>query len=276
MKSDPRCIPGTAVTAKAIHVTSKAECSRRYGAQAKTYVVSGVVVKVVEKNLDGSNRRSKVVFVDFDFGDGVVKRRGMGLRSLTLVPSLEQGLAVEVPHNRAESLELRQLVTDFDREIEVGIQPNVDDLDATIHETSTVEAEICEGEGEDDEDIRTMEVEEVEHPPSPPLRRSPRRQAPNAILGEATPMVAEAHEYKWYLDPSHIMFDVRGPVRYREWGIRTVTGDILHAGCNLEGRFSRLEIFLMMFPPRALESILEATNQQLHLCNKRRTTRQEL
>jgi hypothetical protein len=50
--------------AKAIHVTSKAECSRRYGAQAKTYVVSGVVVKVVEKNFDGSNQHSKVVFVD--------------------------------------------------------------------------------------------------------------------------------------------------------------------------------------------------------------------
>ena len=116
----------------------------------------------------------------------------------------------------------------------------------------------------------------MEHPPSPSLWRSPRRQAPNAILGKATPMVAEAHKYKWYLDPSHIMFDVQGPVRYREWGIRTVTGDILHAGCNLEGRFSRLEIFLLMFPPHALESILEATNQQLHLCNKRRTTRQEL
>jgi hypothetical protein len=94
-----------------------------------------------------------VVFVDFDFGDGVVKRRGMGLRSLTLVPSLAKGLAVEVPHNRVESLELCQLVTDFDWEMEVGIQPNVDNLDATIQETSTVEAEICDSEGEDDDDI---------------------------------------------------------------------------------------------------------------------------
>ena len=72
---DPRRTPNSIVLAKAMHVTSLAECSRRYGSNAKTKRLFG---KVVEASIQrGPNGRSTtMVTVNFYMGSlEVIKQK---------------------------------------------------------------------------------------------------------------------------------------------------------------------------------------------------------
>ncbi len=60
------------INAKAIHVTSESECSRRFGSNAKVKLVNGVVIGVVNKPT-ATGRSSWHVKGRFDIGDGTMK-----------------------------------------------------------------------------------------------------------------------------------------------------------------------------------------------------------
>jgi hypothetical protein len=69
--------------AKAIHVTSPAECARRYGALAKTKMIPGIVVDLVkEVNRGGNGRTTSCIVADYYFGSGIIKRRKLTTRSV--------------------------------------------------------------------------------------------------------------------------------------------------------------------------------------------------
>jgi hypothetical protein len=65
---------GGKVEAKAFHVTSDAECVRRYGSLKKTKMIHGIVIdaKVGEKRPQNKHVTSFVT-ADHDFGAGVIK-----------------------------------------------------------------------------------------------------------------------------------------------------------------------------------------------------------
>ncbi|KAI2494204.1 Transposase IS4 [Fragilaria crotonensis] len=73
---DPRLYIGASVEAKArMFVTSLAECSRRYGTNAKTKVVPGLVVSFGQDRAPpGRSRATTFIVADFFFGDNEVKR----------------------------------------------------------------------------------------------------------------------------------------------------------------------------------------------------------
>jgi hypothetical protein len=71
---DPRLYIGASVETKAVVVTSFAECSRRYGTNAKTKVVPGLVVSFGHDSAPpGRTRAITFIVADFYFGDNVVK-----------------------------------------------------------------------------------------------------------------------------------------------------------------------------------------------------------
>jgi hypothetical protein len=77
-------------------------------------------------------------------------------------------------------------------------------------------------------------------------------------------LVASLHGFDWHHEPQLCLQDINGTFFYQEWGLRcAVTNSVLRRGCNLEGHYSRLDIFLYMFPPQQLTLMLEATNKQL-------------
>ena len=61
--TNPRCTIGTKIETKAVHVTSLAECSRRYRANKKTGIIVGTVleVEIGLKATDLGRRRTFVV-----------------------------------------------------------------------------------------------------------------------------------------------------------------------------------------------------------------------
>ena len=79
---DPWLVVGNRITAKALHVTSHAECSRRYGDAKKDKWLVGTVRDVDEIIDPKSNRRKRQVICDFDLGGGTMKVKSLFLCSL--------------------------------------------------------------------------------------------------------------------------------------------------------------------------------------------------
>ena len=85
MSQDPRKIIGAKISALACHVTSLAECSRRYGSNAKRKRIEGVV-KAVEGRQTKTGRTSCYIHGEFDLGGGMMKRNAIYITQVKIVP----------------------------------------------------------------------------------------------------------------------------------------------------------------------------------------------
>ena len=90
---------GDKVTAKAVHVTSLAECTRRFGRQNKTKMVNGNVLSTFTKKT-ATGRNSRYIRGQFDLGGGVLKVADVNVRSIKL-----EEVATETPEEPAETTE---------------------------------------------------------------------------------------------------------------------------------------------------------------------------
>ena len=79
---DPRKVVGNIVIAKACHITSLAECARRYGANKQTKTLEGVVVDVIVERSDPGKKGATKIVADYDLGGGVIKRASINIRSI--------------------------------------------------------------------------------------------------------------------------------------------------------------------------------------------------
>ena len=69
--TDPRCTIGTNINTKAVHVTSLAKCSRRYGANKKIIILVGTVLEVeIGLKANALGRRRTFVVAIFYLGGG--------------------------------------------------------------------------------------------------------------------------------------------------------------------------------------------------------------
>jgi Transposase IS4 len=80
----------------------------------------------------------------------------------------------------------------------------------------------------------------------------------------------------WFCDNEATQIEIKGSFHSREWGVKTPEGDILRRGSNSDKRLSRLDIFLLMFPPSELNLLLFCTNTNLDLKNYKMTTKGEI
>ena len=96
---------GDKVTAKAVHVTSLAECTRRFGRQNKTKMVNGKVLSTFTKKT-ATGRNSRYIRGQFDLGGGVLKVADVNVRSIKLVE-----VATETPEEPAQTTENEAVAT---------------------------------------------------------------------------------------------------------------------------------------------------------------------
>jgi Transposase IS4 len=85
-------------------------------------------------------------------------------------------------------------------------------------------------------------------------------------------VVATAHGYDWHDEPAQLHHELGVRHRYRSWSLQTAIGDTIRAGDNCDEKYSRLDIFLMMFPPKQLEIIQQLTSRKLAEKNLLQTT----
>ena len=85
----------------------------------------------------------------------------------------------------------------------------------------------------------------------PPLPFPP----PATLALPAPQVITTAHQTEWWEDPEATHMDIGGSVPQRDWIIRTVVGEKLGPGSDQGKSFSRLDYFLLMFPPDQLSTI---------------------
>ena len=107
--------------AKAMHVTALAECTRRYGALAKTKMVPGIGFEIVKEVNRGNGRSTSYIVADFYFRGAVIKRCRLTTRKV---------LSSERADTHAELQEMirncdchRQAQVDAEEETQNEIQP---------------------------------------------------------------------------------------------------------------------------------------------------------
>ena len=77
---DPRKVVGSIITAKAIHVTNGAECSRHYGANRDVNMIPGTVIEVINTlNLETPQTPCSIVGGYYDLGGGTIKRATLNI-----------------------------------------------------------------------------------------------------------------------------------------------------------------------------------------------------
>ena len=258
MIEDRRKVVGSRISAKAIHVTNLAECARRYGANKKTKVLYGTVVEhVSQRNNPNSRRVTNIIVGDFDLGSGVLKQASLNIRS---VKAVEPPPVPEMPHDNEEVAAAvivpdgavldnvildasNTIVNDGARELAVeevlANEVVVDNDHAVGPVVDAVADEVAAEESGDGGDIGDSEN------------------------GEGVP-AAVAHDTEWFLDDRATLRTLNSRrCNEIDFKIKDQIGNTFSPGDDRSQRYSRLDYFLMMFPPKQLNEMIRLTNISL-------------
>ena len=82
MPPDPRLVIGNIVLAKALHVMSEAECSRRYGAQKKVKMMEGTIAVVTTTRNATTGRTTRYIEAIYNLGGGTFNQKKLLLRNV--------------------------------------------------------------------------------------------------------------------------------------------------------------------------------------------------
>ena len=255
MATDPRRIVGSMVEAKACHVTNLAECARRYGSNSKTKRVQGVMTHVEEVKNPTTNRTTTFVTAAYDLGGTTIRPSRLTIRS---VKAVSPPTAATVPTATGTLL------------------------------------------GSTDGDSTTTEVTSPPAPPEPTLEAATNantssEELTDDVVGETPPLTdknnnnliannntalpeadATAHDQEWFVDDAAARLPVNGNYHFRNWAVKTRMGYMLGRGGDHQNSYSRIEYFLMLFPPEQLQLILQLTNHELGMARKTYTSAGEI
>lgn len=273
---DHRKVIGNLVKAKAIHVTNLAECARKYGANSKTFVVQGHVVDVVTDINPGQKVRTTKITADYDLGLGEIKQATLNIVSVhksfqgeQLNPMVSQALP-DAPEDIV--VEARQLFPVDDNNnnetIAESTSANNNTTTSTTNNTTIVNNVVQQTATTVTATATTVTATTTGVAAAAGVINNTIQPPANVIVVNNTIWKKPSNEF--------INKFVNGSVFSREWGVRdNVTGDVLRSGCNVNERLSPFDVFLLMFPPKALDIIANETNKQLTKERKKRQQKEK-
>lgn len=241
---------GAIVYSKAIHVTSPAECARRYGARAKTKEIAGVVlgVETVNTGRTPTSRSSTMITVKYKLDSSTAKTKTLNSRSVRLEPIDPQDLQNLAP------LDINPPPDAAEDSTNTGIDSNING-DHLVHPPAE------RNDGLDDASRNIA--------PNQPVPNVP------ATASEDVPTVT-VNGVDWFKNQITTNCDVGGPLREFDYSIATAIGGTLSRKSDICMSYSRLDYFLMMFPPQELAHITAMTSHELISTAKAPTTRGEI
>ena len=259
---DPRKIVGNTVQTLAKRVTHISECLRRFGSNAETKIVEGVIYRVERTRSALTNHTSTTIHANWVLDESTILSRGVLLRNVSYIAPI---LAPVPP----------AILNDHNAH---AVAENPEILVEAINNTTENRVEVAER--------FPPPLFLPLRPPTPPGFAAPLPAQPLPVaeaqvdnidaFGNVT---TTAHEKNWYSNDillTSAETELNGPVRHIRWHVKTPVGERIHYGDNAAGQHSRLDIFLMMFPPAQLTVMLQQTNQQLRLANNPEINKREL
>jgi hypothetical protein len=269
--ADQRRTIGGQVHAKACHVTALSECARRYGSEKKVKLVPGTVVNIDLVSNPSSNRTTTFITANYDLGGGMIKQKRLICRSVksgavpTTTPATPEATTNYNPtstNNTATSTTATPEATTATPEATIAT--------TTTLTTATQEATTAT--------TATPEASTNNNATSTNNTATSTTATPEATTATTATPEAEvtAHQTAWFKDAAAIQLPINGRVATKKWGIRTHAGFTVGAGTDVGNGMSRLDYFLLMFPPRALTTICHCTNIVLNAKTKAMLTKEEL
>ena len=255
MAADPRRIVGSMVEAKACHVTNLAECSHHYGSNSKTKRVQGIITHVEVIKSSTTNRMTTFVMAAYELGGTTIRPCRLNIRSVKAVPTPTAATVPTAGGALLGSTDRDSMMT------EVSTQPTA--TLPTLEAPSNTNASL--------EQPTVVVARET-----PPLTTENNN---NVIANNDTPLpeaAATVHDQEWFVDDPATKLPVNGNYHSRNWAVKTRMGYMLGRGGDHQNSYSRLEYFLMLFPPEQLQLILQLTNNKLAMARKNYTTAGEI
>jgi hypothetical protein len=235
---------GGRVHAKACLVSNLGECERRYGSAKHTKLVRGTVVEVITTGNATTGRRSKNIVADYIFGEDTVKRATLTVKS---VISGDPPLSVE-PAAPAAGEAPPPPPIHGDPEAAPPPPPPPPRNDDPVAQPPPPPP---------------RNDDPVAQPPPPPPRNDVLVPPPPPQLPPPPQPATIAHDTQWFDAPAETHAPIGGIVAPREWCIRTPTGERIGQSSDVRGDRSRLNYFLLMFPPDELRDIVALTSERL-------------
>jgi hypothetical protein len=270
MPPDQRKVIGGRVQAKALHVSNLAECSRRYGANKSTKMLLGTVVEVTNVVNPTSHRTSTFVTADYDLGGGTMKQTKLNIRSVKAAPPPPVPLPPAEPPPAAVAVVPAPVVPPPPA---VVIPPPGNPF-ATPPANPATPPPVSPL-------LLTPVASPVPQPVLPPEQVVLPPQAPPADAAVVPPIgpapVVVVHAQEWFIDDLLIQRPQNQRANnHRPWGMRDAIGVVHGPGTDPGRRVSRLEYFMMAFPPAQLSTMLRLTNLALIAGSRKITTKGEL
>jgi Transposase IS4 len=271
---DPRRIIGSIVTAKACHITSLAECARRYGSNKSTKTLDGVVTEVVVVLNDKNNRTTTNIIADYSFGD-CIKRASLNIRCIKAKQSVSiDETMIEEEKEEQAAVEIRMINhVDEANDNPLNMAAAYPTSPSTTSLSATSLGEMGNRQVVENTRQNNNTIDDINATDDNVINNTTQEIIANDTRND---IIAAPNGERWYKDDAATLMDINGSFPFRSWGVKTPIGDLLGSGSNVGERLSRLEVFLLMFPPQQLETILVATNLQLMENNKIATTKGEI
>ena len=257
MTADPRCIVGSMVEAKACHATNLAECSRHYGSNSKVKRVQGIMTHVEVIKNSTTNMMTTFMMAAYNLG-------GTTIHPWRLEHSISQGGANSHSGNchyswwRIAWVNRQRFDDDKSYDTSSSHRTYVGGPDKRRH----IVGRTCGG---------SVKGTTLNYQKQQQYHRNN-----DTPLPQHTEAAATVHDQEWFVDDPAMKLPVNGNYHFCNWAINTRMGYMIGQGGDHQNSYSRLEYFLMLFPPEQLQLILQLTNNELAMARKNYTMAGEI
>ena len=258
----PKTVVGNNVTTKASNVTHDA--CRIFGSLWKTKKIPGKVIASDKRIPDGSTRNATYITAEWTLPGRVVVKELNG-RLVEYMPPSDEVADVAVVAAVAPDAIINATADPI-----LPVHTNVSHTVSTPQATDPPPIPQSPRTVPPQQDVDTIDGIDIISfpadapppplmPPLPPSRPTAPVQAP--VCGT---QAQEAHGRVWTIDDRAITVDVNGPIPYRQWYIIDSMGErIMQSDSSKVKKMSRLDLFILKYPPKHLLKIIRMTSRNL-------------
>ena len=205
--TEPRRTIGGHIKAKACHVSSEAECKRRFGRNWKSKEVFGSVVELKSTRNPISGHARTLVVGDFDIGGGTISRKEINIRSV-----------------RNVTLEGDRATVGVTAPVQVPDQQAALPTNGGTTTTTTPDAAAPNSGGTIANSGATTSTEDTDGldvtPPTTGESNSPHNEETAPVGGGGTAAIirrpaASCHGFHWHNDDTTSLLDVGGVIPFK-------------------------------------------------------------
>ena len=238
--ADPRFVVGASIWAKGTIITNAAELHRRFGRNDTHAWIPGIVSKgFIQETASG--RRMRYVKAHWYLGgENGIREKEVSLSSVKIYPPDTGTIPVDLSlwHDHG------------------GKWPSIADIDAVSNANNGIRVQGTQNTA------RSIHSADDSLTVDPTAERTSPRPSVSLSLDKNSAENIKVHETEWTTDADFDM-DTNGSRLTIPWVIKDGFRNHHSEGGDAGGQLSRLDYFLMMFPPDALCHIITLTNTQL-------------